>query len=518
MALQYGMSLPLLCDKEDDSLKTYLGDDFFFSDSQSFDSLSPTFAGDDLVDRLVNQLEAQGGSESVQQDQFENKGFGLVDTDSSLISLCNQDAFLRLLDDLDFDGENRVDSQIPPMWTNQSKVPDVMVVDEHDYAKGAFPRVSVSASYSSVEDSCQSSSEEQSPTSYERQITSNSSCSSAVFEYSPPAVDTELIFDISDTEAQPIQKQRRTNRALPYPKAGQVYNTGSSMKKRYPPLILTEEERQLCEKEHIHLPENYPLTKEEERKLRAVRRKIRNKASAQLSRKKKQEYVEALEHRVGQCSEQNEKLKQHVQTLASKNRTLQAELRKIQAALASNGRRTGQTGTCLAVLLLSFALLIAPEYGPFGKRNQTSQPAAANMGGDLSVSMTPGNTRTLLQLQGPAPDYESMKEEENFSSLSRSFQHFYDNESIEFSQPTSAKKRNLILTPPDSDMYSGHGIAWEEPSAKKMKLGDIDEKTRIDLDFYKTPGIAAVKNGSSGGPIYRQPYGGVNKAFRTEGM
>jgi len=68
------------------------------------------------------------------------------------------------------------------------------------------------------------------------------------------------------------------------------------------------------------------LTKGEEKALKRVRRKIKNKISAQESRRKKKEYVEGLERRVNVFSSVNENLKQRLTELEVINKALQDKI------------------------------------------------------------------------------------------------------------------------------------------------------------------------------------------------
>lgn len=136
-------------------------------------------------------------------------------------------------------------------------------------------------------------------------------------------------------------------------------------KNGYPRLVLTAEERRLLAKEGITLPTSYPLTKHEERELKRIRRKIRNKISAQDSRKRKKEYVDGLEDRVKQCTAENQTLIRRIKILQSQNQSLTAQLKRLQNVLTgvSGGPpgKTAQPATCLLVLLLSVALVALPS-------------------------------------------------------------------------------------------------------------------------------------------------------------
>ncbi|CAN8005621.1 unnamed protein product [Ixodes hexagonus] len=132
-------------------------------------------------------------------------------------------------------------------------------------------------------------------------------------------------------------------------------------------LQLTEEEKRLMRKEGIMIPTTMPLTKAEERELKKIRRKIRNKQSAQDSRKRKKEYVDGLESRVKLCTAQNAQLQKKVELLEKQNgqvlllRSLVLQLKRLQTLVANSSGRNAQTSTCVMVLMLSFALLIFPN-------------------------------------------------------------------------------------------------------------------------------------------------------------
>nr|XP_036874428.1 cyclic AMP-responsive element-binding protein 3-like protein 3 isoform X2 [Manis javanica] len=137
-------------------------------------------------------------------------------------------------------------------------------------------------------------------------------------------------------------------------------------------LVLTEDEKKLLAKEGITLPTQLPLTKYEERVLKKIRRKIRNKQSAQESRKKKKEYIDGLETRMSACSAQNQELQRKVLHLEKQNLSLLEQLKKLQAIVVQSTSKSAQTGTCIAVLLLSFGLIILPSISPFASNKAES--------------------------------------------------------------------------------------------------------------------------------------------------
>ncbi|KAG5673836.1 hypothetical protein PVAND_003850 [Polypedilum vanderplanki] len=138
-------------------------------------------------------------------------------------------------------------------------------------------------------------------------------------------------------------------------------SSSESCSSGYPKLVLTNEEKRLLAKEGITLPSSYPLTKQEERELKRIRRKIRNKISAQDSRKRKKEYIDGLEERVKQCSEENHILLKRIKVLQSQNYDLMSKMKKLQTLLTKSTGKTAQPATCLMILLLSMALVAVPN-------------------------------------------------------------------------------------------------------------------------------------------------------------
>eukprot|EP00096_Caligus_rogercresseyi_P007702 TRINITY_DN256_c1_g1_i12.p1 TRINITY_DN256_c1_g1~~TRINITY_DN256_c1_g1_i12.p1 ORF type:complete len:524 (-),score=184.86 TRINITY_DN256_c1_g1_i12:770-2341(-) len=163
---------------------------------------------------------------------------------------------------------------------------------------------------------------------------------------------------------------------------------------KYLALELTAEEMRLCEREGIKLPSHYPLSREEEKNLKRIRRKIRNKESAQHSRRRKKEYVDSMEDRVRICSEENEELKSKIELLETQNKTLASQLRRLHQIIVSGGgfNKQNQTSTALMVLLLSTALFLMP-----GFQNKTEAKNELDIPGSVKVSSTSdGHSRSLL--------------------------------------------------------------------------------------------------------------------------
>ncbi|XP_035662554.1 cyclic AMP-responsive element-binding protein 3-like protein 1 [Branchiostoma floridae] len=168
---------------------------------------------------------------------------------------------------------------------------------------------------------------------------------------------------IPDSPTRPtFSKQAGQSSGPMSPNPGQNLLTNFQKLPPSGPLILTEEEKRTLISEGYPIPTKLPLTKAEEKSLKKVRRKIKNKISAQESRRKKKEYVDQLEKRVENFTHENNELRKKCNTLESSNKTLLVQLQKLQALVNRVPRpcRTNatQTGTCLMVLVVFFAIFL----------------------------------------------------------------------------------------------------------------------------------------------------------------
>ncbi|XP_014786340.2 cyclic AMP-responsive element-binding protein 3-like protein 2 [Octopus bimaculoides] len=146
-------------------------------------------------------------------------------------------------------------------------------------------------------------------------------------------------------------------------------------------LVLSEEEKRTLIAEGYPIPGKLPLTKQEEKNLKKIRRKIKNKISAQESRRKKKEYLETLEKQVEAFTQENVDLKKKVDSLETNNRSLIGQLQKLQAQCGkiprSSSASSTQTGTVLMVVVLSFAVFLgswAPTSLNIGYSSPSNQP------------------------------------------------------------------------------------------------------------------------------------------------
>ncbi|EFX80035.1 hypothetical protein DAPPUDRAFT_51722, partial [Daphnia pulex] len=95
-------------------------------------------------------------------------------------------------------------------------------------------------------------------------------------------------------------------------------------------LQLTEEEKRTLLSEGYPVPTRLPLTKAEEKSLKKIRRKIKNKISAQESRRKKKEYMDTLERRAQVLADENSDYRQRLLKLETDNAALQLQLTRLK--------------------------------------------------------------------------------------------------------------------------------------------------------------------------------------------
>ncbi|EYC01189.1 hypothetical protein Y032_0109g111 [Ancylostoma ceylanicum] len=98
---------------------------------------------------------------------------------------------------------------------------------------------------------------------------------------------------------------------------------------------LSAEEKRTLVQEGYPVPTRLPLSKAEEESLKIVRRKIKNKLSAQESRRKRKEYMDTLESRCQAYFNENTQLKNRVRQLEMSNQKLVMQVKKLQDMVAT---------------------------------------------------------------------------------------------------------------------------------------------------------------------------------------
>ncbi|XP_044765852.1 uncharacterized protein LOC123322077 [Coccinella septempunctata] len=265
----------------------------------------------------------------------------------------------------------------------------------------------------------------------------------------------------------------------------------SSTESQHPALNLTNEEKRLLSKEGIKLPSHYPLTKNEERELKRIRRKIRNKISAQDSRKRKKEYVDGLEERVKRSSEEKKFLLHRIKQLQRQNNKLMSHFSKLQELLFKSSTSKATPSTCVMVVLLSALLVSLPNIRlPQKEMSEAEQGARrALLSSQIDEDLHLDEFLIFkddIELPSEMMESENITEKELSTLLNSAEKGWNEKKSI-FSQVIEnvsrwlGKEKNLpskpIFAEPDID---------EGPPPKRMRL-DLNLDRFSSVDFENTP-------------------------------
>ncbi|XP_072447893.1 cyclic AMP-responsive element-binding protein 3-like protein 1 [Chiloscyllium punctatum] len=254
--------------------------------------------------------------------------------------------------------------------------------------------------------------------------------------------------------SSPARPQARTSSAI---SSSPLLTAPHKLQGTSGPLLLTEEEKRTLIAEGYPIPTKLPLTKAEEKALKRVRRKIKNKISAQESRRKKKEYVDSLEKKVETYTSENNELWKKVETLENVNRTLLQQLQKLQALVAGKVPRpcrvvSTQTGTCLMVVVVCFVLVLGsflPCLPEFSTGSQTVKTAPLSVSDVYTTSQI--RSRSLLFYDEGSPL------EEHYSS-------FFPMESSEEWELSSRGAR----AQEGSHDTSGDYTSWSQEASKYL--------------------------------------------------
>ncbi|CAL8080219.1 unnamed protein product [Calicophoron daubneyi] len=226
-------------------------------------------------------------------------------------------------------------------------------------------------------------------------------------------------------------------------------------------LVLSAEERKMLSSMGYKMPTRFPLTRTEEKALRTVRRKIRNKLSAQASRLRRQEYIADLEQRIEVSDKENYRLRCQVARLENDKRDLLSHVRRLRSYVAkflnrtddlaplplfvrtnskSKTRSTSQAATAAAggtsLLVITFmilawtALVPLPSFSLF-----KATTSIASVYKKPTITVFPGRSRSLLENNVPP--------EQNSADLAKSEEMVSTNVDAVVPVPGSASKASV---------------------------------------------------------------------------
>ncbi|XP_043099219.1 cyclic AMP-responsive element-binding protein 3-like protein 1 isoform X2 [Puntigrus tetrazona] len=290
----------------------------------------------------------------------------------------------------------------------------------------------------------------------------------------PPLSPGHLQSPHSLPPSSPARLQARTSTAI---SSSPLLTAPHKLQGTSGPLMLTEEEKRTLIAEGYPVPNKLPLTKTEEKALKRVRRKIKNKISAQESRRKKKEYVECLEKKVENYTSENNELWKKVETLENANRSLLQQLQRLQALVSGKVPRSckiasTQTGTCLMVVALCFVLVLGslapclPELSLYSSSLSSSSShtvkSAPLPSGDLYTT-SQVRSRSLLFYDEGAPvedGHRGLLSVERMEGVPRHVQDLKDSHEQDHSALVS---RYLSQAQPEPTSYSNTSAAPLRP-------------------------------------------------------